>query len=227
MYDVFYALLTLPLTIFSIMPKKKKVTRRKPDLTKEIIDRYLLGIATEMELLKANNRGKLPYDALTKAVNEMKGILPWLTVVKFKYYLNKINKNAVPRPDVASAPNPKSLQHNESQTSAISDFSMDGINVKLSNKFESFSYIDEDSLSGVVLEKYEENSSTMDDLTTAPSTIVTSSTTSFGGRPKGTTTALSTAMANLTKQCIANSGQEFMSVREEERKKCKRSGKKH
>ena len=94
---------------------------------------------------------------------------------------------------------------------------MDGINVKLSNKFESFSYTDENSLSGVVLEKYEENSSTMDDLTTAPSTIVTSSTTSFGGRPKGTTTALSTAMANLTKQCIANSAEEFISVREEER----------
>jgi hypothetical protein len=36
---------------------------------------------------------------------------------------------------------------------------MDGINVKLSNKFdkfESFLYIDEDTLSGVELEKYEE-----------------------------------------------------------------------
>ena len=69
------------------------------------------------------------------------------------------------------------------------------------------------TLSGVVLEKYEENSSTMDDLTTAPSTIVTSSTTPFEGCPKGTTTALSTAMANLTKQCIANSAEEFISVR--------------
>ena len=97
---------------------------------------------------------------------------------------------------VASAPNPNSHQHNESQTSAISDLSMDGINVNLSNKFESFPYTDEDSLSGVVLEKYEENSSTMDDLTTAPSTIVTTSTTSFGGRPKGTTTALSTAWSS-------------------------------
>ena len=126
---------------------------------------------------------------------------------------------------VSFAPTPSSHQHNESQTSAISDLSMDGINVKLSNKFESFSYTDENSLSGVVLEKYEENSSTMDDLTTAPSTIVTSSKTSFGGRPKGTTTALSTAMANLTKQCIANSADEFISVREEERKKYKRAGK--
>jgi hypothetical protein len=69
-----------------------------------MIDRCLLGIATEMELLKANNRDKLPYGALTKAVNEMKGILPWLTVVKVNYYLTKINKNAVPRPDVGSAP---------------------------------------------------------------------------------------------------------------------------
>ena len=57
-----------------------------------------------MELLKANNRDKLPYGALTKAVNELKGILPWLTVVKVNYYLTKINKNAVPRPDVGSAP---------------------------------------------------------------------------------------------------------------------------
>ena len=127
---------------------------------------------------------------------------------------------------VASAPNPNSHQHNESQTSAISDLSMDGINVKLSNNFESFSYmIDKDSLSGEALEKYEENSSTMNDLTTAPSTIVTTSTTSFGGPPNGTTTALTTAMANLTKQCIANSADEFISVREEERKKYKRAGK--
>ena len=61
--------------------------------------------------MKANNRGKLPYGALTKAVNEMKGILPWLTVVKVKYYLTKINKGAVLRADVASAPNSKSHQH--------------------------------------------------------------------------------------------------------------------
>ena len=104
-------------------------------------------------------------------------------VVKVKYYLTKITKNAVPRPDVVSAPNPNSHRHNESQTIAISEMSMD-------NKFENFSYIDDDSLCGVVLEKYEENSSTTDDLTTAPST------TSFGGRPKGTTTALSTAWSS-------------------------------
>ena len=114
--------------------------------------------------------------------------------------------------------NPNSQQHNESKTSALSDLSMDGINVKLSNNFESFSYmIDKDSLSGEALEKYEENSSTMNDLTTAPSTIVTTSTTSFGGPPNGTTTALTTAMANLTKQCIANSAEDFITVREEER----------
>ena len=87
------------------MPNARKITRLKPDLTKEMIDRCLLGIAsTEMELLKAINRGKLLYGALTKAVNEMKGLLPWLTVVKVNYYLTKINKNAVPRPDVGSAP---------------------------------------------------------------------------------------------------------------------------
>ena len=59
----------------------------------------------------------------------------------------------------------------------------------------------------------------------APSTIFTIST-SFGGRPKGTATALSTAMPKLAKQCVANSAEEFMSVREEEeRKKCKLAGK--
>ena len=66
----------------------------------------------------------------------------------------------------------------------------------------------------------------MDFLTTAaPSTIVTTSTTSFGGRPKGTTAALRTDMAKLTKQCIVISAEESISVREEERKKYKRAGK--
>ena len=60
MVDVFYALLILPLTILSIMPMTRKVTRRKPDLINEMIDRCLLSIATipEMEFFKANNRGK-------------------------------------------------------------------------------------------------------------------------------------------------------------------------
>ena len=50
------------------MPNARKITRLKPDLTKEMIDRCLLGIAsTEMELLKANNSCKLPHDGeLTK-----------------------------------------------------------------------------------------------------------------------------------------------------------------
>ena len=66
----------------------------------------------------------------------------------------------------------------------------------------------------------------MDDLAKAPSTIATTSTTSFGGRPKGrTTTSLSTPMAKLTKQCIANSAEESISVREVERKKSKRTDK--
>ncbi len=144
MINAFYA---LPLTILSIMPKKRKLTRCKPDHTKEMIEKCLLAIATHMELLKANNSRKLPYyydhDALTKAINEMKGILPWLMVVKVKYYLTKQDKLQF-QADVASVPNPSSHQHTESQTSAISDLTKDGgFNVKLSNQYESFSYIDE------------------------------------------------------------------------------------
>ena len=54
----------------------------------------------------------------------------------------------------------------------------------------------------------------------APSTIFTIST-SIGGRPKGTTAALRTDMAKLTKQCIANSAEESIIVRRVERKKSK------
>ena len=63
-------------------------------------------------------------------------------VVKVKYYLTKQDKLQF-QADVASVPNPSSHQHTESQTSAISDLTKDGgFNAKLSNKYESFSYID-------------------------------------------------------------------------------------
>ena len=46
----------------------------------------MLGIVTELEAIKANNNGKLPYGAITNMVKAQKVYLPWLTK-KVDYWL--------------------------------------------------------------------------------------------------------------------------------------------
>jgi hypothetical protein len=69
------------------MPKARKLTRHKPGYFQEMVGRCLLAIATDIELLKANNCGEITYHALKKSVNEMKGMLPWWTVNTFAQVL--------------------------------------------------------------------------------------------------------------------------------------------
>ena len=44
-----------------------------------VIQCNMLGIVTELEAIKANNNGKLPYGAITNMVKAQKEYLPWLT----------------------------------------------------------------------------------------------------------------------------------------------------
>ena len=41
-------------------------------------------ITTELELLKANNHGKTPYQAIINVVEENKTAFPWLMLIKLK-----------------------------------------------------------------------------------------------------------------------------------------------
>ena len=68
------------------MPKSRK--SRSSSIKKEtealhyaqvIIQHNMLGIVTELEAIKANNNGKLPYGAITNMVKAQKVYLPWLT----------------------------------------------------------------------------------------------------------------------------------------------------
>ena len=71
------------------MPKSRK--SRSSSIKKEtealhyaqvVIQRNMLGIVTELEAIKANNNGKLPYGAITNMVKAPKVYMPWLTKKK-------------------------------------------------------------------------------------------------------------------------------------------------
>jgi hypothetical protein len=71
------------------MPKSRK--SRASNIKKEtealnyaqvIIQCNMLGIVTELEAIKANNNGKLPYGAITNMLKAQKEYLPWLTKKK-------------------------------------------------------------------------------------------------------------------------------------------------
>ena len=56
-----------------------------------MIEHCLLNISTNMEVLKANNNGKLPYGAISCAVHDgVQELVPWVTTQKVKYFLRKM-----------------------------------------------------------------------------------------------------------------------------------------
>jgi hypothetical protein len=59
---------------------------------KALRDQCLTTITTELELLRANNEGKVPYGAITWIVAEYKDSFPWLNKDLVKNHLRKLNK---------------------------------------------------------------------------------------------------------------------------------------
>ena len=55
-----------------------------------MIEHRLLNNSTNMEVLKANNNGKLPYGAISRAVHDVQELVPWVTTQKVKYFQRKI-----------------------------------------------------------------------------------------------------------------------------------------
>ena len=55
-----------------------------------MIEHCLLNIFTNMEVLKTNNNGKLPFGAISCAVHDVQELVPWATTQKVKYFLRKI-----------------------------------------------------------------------------------------------------------------------------------------
>jgi hypothetical protein len=52
----------------------------------------LTTIATELELQKANNKGKVPYGALARLVHEYKESFPWLSKDMIQNHIRKLSK---------------------------------------------------------------------------------------------------------------------------------------
>ncbi len=78
-------------------PKRKTSARsdkgsRSNARCKELRQQCLTAIATELELLRANNNSKIPYGAVARLVNEYKDSFPWLNKDMVKNHIRRLNK---------------------------------------------------------------------------------------------------------------------------------------
>ena len=78
-----------------------------------------------MEVLKANNNGKLPYGAISRAVHDVQELVPWVTTQKVKYFLRKMRSSG--GTSTSMDKQPEEDVHEESQESEISMLTMEGV----------------------------------------------------------------------------------------------------
>jgi len=90
-----------------------------------MIEHCLLNISTNMEVLKANNNGKLPYGAISRAVHDVQELVPWVTTQKVKYFLRKMRSSG--GTSTSMDKQPEEDVHEESQESEISMLTMEGV----------------------------------------------------------------------------------------------------
>ena len=79
-------------------PKKKEISARvihasKQRERKAAMRRYLNSIAADVEAIKSNNNGKIPYGSISALVAREKPLLPWLTTTHVFNHLRRLNTN--------------------------------------------------------------------------------------------------------------------------------------
>ena len=81
------------ITMARVMRKRTvKQSSAKTARCKALRDQCLTTVATDLELLKANNEGRVPYGAIARLVGEYKESFPWLNKDMVKNHLRKLNK---------------------------------------------------------------------------------------------------------------------------------------
>jgi hypothetical protein len=76
--------------------RQKQVPAIKTNSNNEAVSAALYFICREVETVRSNNGGNLPYGALQKTVKEQKVTFPWLNVVQVKNYIRKFEKKKHP-----------------------------------------------------------------------------------------------------------------------------------
>ena len=77
----------------------------------EIEQLNLNNVIRELEAIKANNGGKMPYGTTSKVVEARKRLLPWLSINHVKYQMKKpnaCNRTVHDGIDSSTCPNAKS-----------------------------------------------------------------------------------------------------------------------
>lgn len=151
--------------------------------------------ATEIEALKANNGGRVPYGRLQQLVEENKPCFPWLSVDKVNNHLRKYNKECTITDTVL---------HNENVTTMGSIFSFSGL-----------SSLTGDETSGDDSTYQQPDASKSDESTTASdstgqSTLMVEA---RAGRPKGSTSANSSDLERRIRLAKQEAAERFSLAR--------------
>ena len=109
----------------STVPSGKSAQSISSTNKARMLEHCLLNISTNMEVLKANNNGKLPYGAISRAVHDVQELVPWVTTQKVKYFLGKMRSSGGTSTSMDKQPEEDVPE--ESQESEISMLTMEGV----------------------------------------------------------------------------------------------------
>jgi hypothetical protein len=70
---------------------KQKSTTTSPTNLKAFREQCLSTITADLEKIKTNNLGKIPYRVLTEKVRECQKEIPWVSIDMVKYHIRKLN----------------------------------------------------------------------------------------------------------------------------------------
>ena len=107
------------LTLFKLTARKQPQPSKKykvipNSLDKTVVLLILNNIVMELETLKANNNGKLPYGAISNIVASKAATQTWLTKPMVQYHLQKLNQAGKATNKLEQLPAPMTLNDSQS-----------------------------------------------------------------------------------------------------------------
>jgi hypothetical protein len=211
-------------------------------LDKNLVTLVLNNIIRELEATKANNGGTLPHGAISRMVSEKKATLTWLTKDMIKYHLKKLNKIEV---ELLVGGDVTAMNLRRGASSALTLASRGSNTASTLTVEMTFGSQEQDTMSfdmvtmqdqyttaadlDTTLTCMDGGASTHNDGTTrtcmdggasthnggGTTTLDTNASFLVGGRPKGSTMALSRDYQHRIKMAINDTAEQYSAVRQE------------
>ena len=180
--------------------RQKKVSAKKNNSNNGAVSAALCFICREVEIVRSNNGGNLPYGALQKVVKEHKVTFPWLNVMQVKNYIRRLKKT-IPIDVVQLPSDPVS-------TSTTSALTIDPLLATSTLEATESTY--EDYATESVTELDAIKSTTELDVTESMDMTNYVAPNAIGGRPKGSTSAHSRELRDRIKLVLEEAAAEYM-----------------